>query len=157
MKIQENLFDNSIKTGRAVVMFSFEEKCKSCNDMKPLFKKYEEENPNINCFEIGFPFTLPKKPESELVDKLGIETFPTFHVYENGQLLATFTGNTDISFFNIAFKPLNELKVEAYDLIEEIGSISKKEDKLTFIDMLIQVKKSPETSKPAGVIKKKLT
>lgn len=157
MKIQENLFDNSIKAGKVVVMFSFEEKCKSCNDMKPLFKKFEEETLDVKCFEISYPFTLPKKPESELIDKLGIEIFPTFHVYEEGKLLATFSGNTDLSYINDAFKPLSQLKVEAYDLIEEIGMVAEKENRLTYFEALIKVKKTPEHNTPAAVVKKKLT
>lgn len=141
--IQETQFDKAIEKGKVVVMLAFEEKCKTCEEMKPMFEKFAKENVDIDCYLINYKFSLPAKPEGVLIDKFNIGTFPTFITVESGKILTQMKGNIDGSLLKIPFLSVVELKGKAYDCIEVIRSVDKIQKDLELLNALISLKNNP--------------
>lgn len=144
-KIEERQFDMAVASGKVIVMLSFEDKCKSCEEMKPLFEKFATENPEIKCHQINYKFSLPAKPEGELISKFNITTFPTFLSFENGKMITKMQGSLAEKTLKLPFLSVLELKGMAYDAIEHIESVELIKQDLVTLNALIGFKSQPQT------------
>jgi thiol-disulfide isomerase/thioredoxin len=148
--IQETQFEKAIEKGKVIVMLAFEEKCKTCEEMKPMFEKFAKENVDIDCYLINYKFSLPAKPEGVLIDKFNIGTFPTFITVESGKILTQMKGNADPELLKTPFLSVLELKGKAYDCINVIKSIDKVEKNLELFNALVALKENTVPVETAG-------
>ena len=84
----ENLYKIAKKEKTPYVIKFSSASCAPCQAMKPVFKVFENDNPNISVYEVD----INKSPD--LASHFGIRSVPTTLVCEKRDILYTFNGTT---------------------------------------------------------------